>query len=74
MVTPVIGLAHVLGTNTTPDQILRALDKQAFPQAFSPGQNEAETSRGQSTGHYQTESLASVLSSSPFRATRQQAK
>jgi len=33
----------------------------AFPQAFSPGQNEAEASRGQSTGHYQTDSLASML-------------
>ncbi|KAI4909312.1 hypothetical protein J4E90_008009 [Alternaria incomplexa] len=30
--------------------------------------------RSQSTGHYQTDSLASVLSTSPFRATRQQAQ
>ncbi|KAI4620280.1 hypothetical protein J4E80_004806 [Alternaria sp. BMP 0032] len=30
--------------------------------------------RSQSTGHYQTDSLASVLSTSPFRATRQQAR
>ncbi|KAI4920992.1 hypothetical protein J4E85_009107 [Alternaria conjuncta] len=33
----------------------------AFPQAFSPGQNEAEASRGQSAGLYQTDSLASML-------------
>ena len=30
--------------------------------------------RSQYTGHYQTDSLASVLSASPFRATRQQAQ
>ncbi|KAI4660814.1 uncharacterized protein J4E79_005382 [Alternaria viburni] len=30
--------------------------------------------RSQSTGHYQTDSLASALSTSPFRATRQQAQ
>ncbi|KAI4949994.1 hypothetical protein J4E91_004650 [Alternaria rosae] len=47
--------------------------RKLFSQAFPPGQIEAKTSRSHSTGHYQTELLASVLPAPPFRATCQQA-